>query len=243
MSASHYIGFKSVAETWKNGDLILMYHAVDVPPLFYGMRGLYVTPQCLFRQIGELQEAAIEFSNLDKSKQGPFSDRRVVLTFDDAYENLFLKGLPVLQKAGVRAITFIVASLIGKKNAWDHSARSREEPLMDRAQIVEWLAAGQEIGAHTMTHPHLAEIPLDQARREIADSKKKLEDLFGIPIRHFCYPYGSWNQAVRDLVEEAGYETATSTIHGFNTATTDTFILRRYMGAHRRPILAAVTRW
>ena len=59
-----------------------------------------------------------------------------------------------------------------------------------------------------MTHPRLTALPPECARAEIFDSKRALEDRFGIPIRHFCYPYGDYNRAVRDLVEEAGYATA-----------------------------------
>ncbi len=61
---------------------------------------------------------------------------------------------------------------------------------MDERQIRDWLAAGHEIGAHTLTHPALAELPPERARAEIFDSRKLLEDRFGVPVRHFCYPYG-----------------------------------------------------
>jgi peptidoglycan/xylan/chitin deacetylase (PgdA/CDA1 family) len=243
MRDTHYVNLQSVAETWTEGALILMYHMVEAPPLFHGMRGLYVSPQHLGRQLRELQSSAnASFTNLSEWNSTRPDARQVIITFDDAYLSLFKKGLPVLQATGLRAINYVVADRIGQMNQWDHSAKSRDEKLMDRSQINEWLAAGHEIGAHTLTHPHLERIPLELARREIVDSKKKLEDQFGIPIRHFCYPYGGHNQAVRDLVEEAGYETGTSTIEGFNTKTTDTYLLRRHMARHEKPWLAALMR-
>jgi len=219
-----------------------MYHMVDAPPLFHGMRGLYVSPQHLSRQLHELKSSAnANFPTLSEWNPTRPGVRQVIITFDDAYLSLFEKGLPILQATGLRAINYVIADRIGQMNHWDHTAPSREEKLMDRSQINEWLAAGQEIGAHTMTHPHLDRIPIEEARREIVDSKKKLEDLFGVPIRHFCYPYGGYTQAVCDVVEEAGYETATSTIEGFNTKTTDTFLLHRHLARHQRPYLAAIT--
>ena len=88
---------------------------------------------------------------------------------------------------------------------------------MDDAQIRDWLAAGHEIGAHTLTHP----APDRPAARtgcsaEIFDGKRSLEDRFGIPIRHFCYPYGDHDEAVRDLVAEAGYASAPTVEFGCN---------------------------
>jgi peptidoglycan/xylan/chitin deacetylase (PgdA/CDA1 family) len=112
---------------------------------------------------------------------------------------------------------------------------------MDRAHLGEWIDAGHEIGSHGLTHRDLTTLPLEEARREIVESKMRLEESFGQPIRHFCYPYGGWNEAVRAMVQEAGYETATSTISEINTATTDAFLLRRILARHQRPWLAALT--
>ena len=65
---------------------------------------------------------------------------------------------------------------------------------MDRSEIAEWLHCGHEIGSHGLVHQDLTTLSQEEARREIVDSKKQLEDDFGQPIKHFCYPYGAWNQ-------------------------------------------------
>ncbi len=103
---------------------------------------------------------------------------------------------------------------------------------MTQEEILAWVDAGYEIGAHTMTHCNLSEVPLDVARREIFESKKVLENLIGRPVRHFCYPYGGFNTEVRDLVIEAGFETATTCEMGFNLPDTDKFALRRIIACH-----------
>ena len=72
-----------------------------------------------------------------------------------------------------------------------------------------------------------------QARAEIFASKKKLEDLFGRSIEHFCYPYGDWNSVVRDWVMEAGYSTASTTDFGVNTSETSSFTLKRITARYR----------
>ena len=155
---------------------------------------------------------------------------------------MFEHALPILQERGLRAIQFVVAGQIGGTDAWDRAIGEPPLPLMDDAQIRDWLAAGQEIGSHTLTHPHLTALTLAQARTEIFDSKKQLEDRFGVPIRHFCYPYGDYNEAVRDLVGEAGYETAPTVRFGANPRGVPPLELRRVMACNSPTPLRSVAR-
>jgi len=219
-----------------------MYHSIDVPPLLHRCRGLYVTPQWLARQVEEIQAARLPFGSLPEEIGAMTSQRHVVLTFDDAYRSLFLKGLPVLERLRAHALTYVVASLIGKTNEWDRGKKIRQERLMDEGQLREWLEAGHEIGSHTLTHANLTTLSTAEARREIVESKTRLEDLFGKPIRHFCYPYGAWNERVRDLAQEAGYATATTTIPGLNSRETNAWEMRRYFARHEKPWQAALLR-
>ena len=98
---------------------------------------------------------------------------------------------------------------------------------MDEAQVRQWLGGGHEIGSHSITHRNLRHLSPAEAREEIFGSKKSLEDRFGLPVQHFCYPYGSWNQAVRDLVCEAGYRTACTVRFGVNGPSNSPYELRR----------------
>jgi peptidoglycan/xylan/chitin deacetylase (PgdA/CDA1 family) len=235
---SFYLNPGSVPE-WRDGLLGLMYHAVEAPPLFHGLRALYVEPSLLDAQIAELQAGGAEFITLSTwARQRP-AGRTVTVTFDDAFQNIFDHALPVLKKRGVTSVTYVVAHEIGGTNRWD-AGHAQMRPLMDRAALLDWLAAGQEIGSHALDHVHLAELSPEQARTQIFDSKKILEDLAGREVRHFCYPYGSWNQAVRDLVAEAGYETATTAHPGINRPDADPFTLLRHLAAHRRPYRTAL---
>ncbi|WP_199090979.1 polysaccharide deacetylase family protein [Bosea sp. ASV33] len=78
-------------------------------------------------------------------------------------------------------------------------------------------APGVTIGAHTLTHPMLAKHEAEVARREIVESRQRLETELGIPIRHFAYPVGDPGSAgPRDfaLAAEAGFESAVTTRPG-----------------------------
>jgi peptidoglycan/xylan/chitin deacetylase (PgdA/CDA1 family) len=81
-----------------------------------------------------------------------------------------------------------------------------DERLSD-AQIAA-LATRHEIGAHTLTHPALTEIPPDEARREIVESRAWLRDVTGTNVTAFCPPRGIVNSAIRELIAAAGYEVA-----------------------------------
>lgn len=62
-----------------------------------------------------------------------------------------------------------------------------------------------EVGSHTLTHPRLPDIPIEDAVEEITSSKQQLEDVTGKCVTSFCYPYGAYNPVHRDVVRDAGY--------------------------------------
>jgi peptidoglycan/xylan/chitin deacetylase (PgdA/CDA1 family) len=64
---------------------------------------------------------------------------------------------------------------------------------------------GFTVANHTLRHPHLTQLPPEQARREIEDGRDALEELFGYRIDGFAYPYGDQNEEVRELVRSAGH--------------------------------------
>lgn len=47
------------------------------------------------------------------------------------------------------------------------------------------------IGCHTHRHPALGMLPVEEQRREILESKERLEAILHRPLRHFSYPFGS----------------------------------------------------
>ncbi len=207
---------------------IFIYHKINTPATGARDPFLFVTPDRFRQQLGALRQAGFSPASLSEMKGVSGNpNRRAVITFDDGAQSVFINALKPLADHKFRAIEFIVAGLIGKRNEWDMAKGELEDRMMDETQIREWLKAGHEIGSHTLTHPNLKRVSLALAREEIFGSKKKLEDTFGVAVRHFCYPSGKWNEPVRDLVGEAGYETACTVQFGVNTSTTPQFALNR----------------
>jgi peptidoglycan/xylan/chitin deacetylase (PgdA/CDA1 family) len=233
-----YVSLAPFRRAFAAGLPILMYHKVARPRRDSIARGLYVTPALFRRQMQELRRAGYASASLTGAPVSS-SPNQIVITFDDGFANVLDNALEALREAGFRAIQFLVADRLGRRNDWDAARGDRAEPLMDAAQVRDWLAAGNEIGSHTLSHPRLSQLSRDDARREIADSRKKLQDLFGVGVDHFCYPFGDFNSEVRDLVMAAGYATACGTEPGVNTRATDRFALKRHLAGHRRPGLHA----
>jgi peptidoglycan/xylan/chitin deacetylase (PgdA/CDA1 family) len=241
---TYYTRLRPFANYFAKGIPILTYHKVGSRPWGARLRGLYASPRFFKRQLFELHQAEYRTSSLDAaSANADAPSRVVVLTFDDGFEKVFRHALEPLARIGFRAIAFLVADRLGSFNDWEIAEGEVPERLMDAVQVREWLAAGHEIGSHTRTHPYLARILPAQAGEEISGSKKKLEDLFGRPVRHFCYPYGDYSRVVADLAREAGYATACTTKAGLNTPSTDPYQLLRFTVRYPSRSLRALKQW
>lgn len=94
-------------------------------------------------------------------------------------------------------------------------------------QAREMGANGVEIGSHTVTHPILTQVDDEQLRREMAESKIRIENELGQEARLFCYPNGNFDSRVQFAAENAGYLCAVTTRHGFNDSNCHPLAFRR----------------
>lgn len=114
-------------------------------------------------------------------------------------------------------------------------ARAGELPkdlMMSRAMVRSLADAGMGIGAHTLTHPILANLNDDQARLEMAGSKAELETLLQRPVTLFAYPNGKQGQDYdarhAQLAREVGFQAAFSTEPGVSRRGMDLWQLPRF---------------
>ncbi len=136
----------------------------------------------------------------DKSK---LPERSVILSFDDGYRDFYTDVFPILKKYNAKAITYIVPNFLNKPNN------------MDVWQLKEIVKSGLvEIGAHTMNHAYLVGLPKKRVEYEVIQSKKYLEKQLGIQVVSFAYPYGAFDNQAINVVKDAGFKTAVTTIHG-----------------------------
>jgi peptidoglycan/xylan/chitin deacetylase (PgdA/CDA1 family) len=206
---------------------LLCYHKVGRKPAGAKLSGIYVSAGLFSRQMSQLRAEGYRSVSVDRLTMDKAPAHEVLITFDDGSLSVLRNAMEPMAAAGFRGINYLVSGLLGGVNEWDTVHGEVPDRLMDEAQVREWMSAGHEIGAHTKTHPKLSRIPPAQAREEISGSKKSLEDRFGVWIRHFCYPYGDYSPQLRDMVEEAGYETAVTVDPGVWRGDTDRFLVPR----------------
>jgi peptidoglycan/xylan/chitin deacetylase (PgdA/CDA1 family) len=98
---------------------------------------------------------------------------------------------------------------------------------LDRHQLRQLHRAGVEIGAHSVSHPNLSLLGLDELRDELVRSRDVLQAWLDAPVRGFAHP-GGWQHAqARDVLAEQGYAYALTTESGLNLAPPDPMNLRR----------------
>jgi len=210
---------------------ILTYHQIDVaPPPPAAFRSLYVAPASFARQMRWLHNLGyrgLSMRDLMPYLRGEKVGKVVGLTFDDGYCNNLQYALPVLQECGFTATCYVMSQLLGKTNVWDLENGVVQADLMTASQIRQWAQAGMEIGAHTKTHCKLPHMSDADAAREISDCKAELGDVLGVPVEHFCYPYGFYEDRHAAMAQDAGYQSATTTLRGKVRLGADLFQLHR----------------
>jgi peptidoglycan/xylan/chitin deacetylase (PgdA/CDA1 family) len=103
----------------------------------------------------------------------------------------------------------------------------------DWDQVRRWTGpdTGLSVGSHGHSHHKLAGLDLDSQRRELAESKRILEDRLGREVAALAYPYGwpgSYTAETKSLAAQAGYRAAFSGLEGINhLGETDPFEIRR----------------
>jgi peptidoglycan/xylan/chitin deacetylase (PgdA/CDA1 family) len=137
--------------------------------------------------------------------------KRIILTFDDGYSDIFVNALDIFKRLSGRAIIFLVAGKIGGVNDWDSSCELAGKSLLSWEQIDELAKSGVELGSHSMTHPDLTKLKSKELEREIRESKRILEERLGNPIDGFSYPFGLFNNQVISALKDAGYKWAVTT--------------------------------
>ena len=197
---------------------ILVYHQIsEAPSRGAPFRGLYVAPQSFARQMAWLRllgYQGLSMGALLPYLRGEKSGKVVGITFDDGYQNNLSHALPVLARHGFSSTCYVVSNLLGKTNVWDRDIGIAQVPLMNADELRQWVAGGQEVGSHTQNHARLLQCDAATAWAEMTQDRAALEGLLGVPVRHFCYPYGEYAPEHVAMAQQAGFLTATTTRRG-----------------------------
>lgn len=140
---------------------------------------------------------------------------QIVLTFDDGHASHYEHVGPALKKRNMKGIFLVSAGLIGQNH------------LMNWSQLKSLIAEGFEIGSHGLHHEPLSNITHHELWKELHKSKSVLEDKLGIKITSFSVPRGYYQDRIREVALEVGYQFVFTSRFDVNSAGADRFRLNR----------------
>lgn len=214
----------STRRTTSPGRRILFYHRVTDD-----RDELAATPRAFARHMDAVARAGLRAVDLATFaaalRDGREDEPLLGLSFDDGYSDVAEHALPVLERHAFAATVFVATGVT--------DGRARFSWYEEQPELIGWEEMRELDGGvlsfepHTVTHPNLLALDDNAARREIAGSKRELEERLGRATSVFCYPAGLFGDRERRLAREAGFAAAVSCEPGANTRATDPFALRR----------------
>jgi peptidoglycan/xylan/chitin deacetylase (PgdA/CDA1 family) len=182
------------------GIQILAYHLIGA-----GTSSPVDVPDRLFRsQMSELDTLARPVS-LERAvgyltNGEAFERPRVVVSFDDAYENFYSSAWPVLWELRTPTILFVPVCFVEGRGCAPILGTDHLPPL-SWSQLNEMVSTGLlSIGSHSCSHVDLRSLSRKNALDELTRSRRILEDRLGQKVNSFCYPRGLWSRQVEEWV-------------------------------------------
>ena len=177
---------------------ILMYHRI-VPSAEAGdsIPGLVVPPDTFAAQLDAIKQAGwhtITMATLANDLQAHVRppDKTFVITIDDGWDDGYTYALPILQSHGFVATYFVIAGRIDQAG------------FLSSVHLQALVAAGEEIGDHTMDHVDLAEQPAAKLPYEIDAAAARIAQVTGRWPESFAYPSGVVDNRVAAAVAACG---------------------------------------
>ncbi|PYI49111.1 MAG: hypothetical protein DMF10_02295 [Verrucomicrobia bacterium] len=194
--------------------------------------GTEITPAAFEAQMKELKDHGITVIGMQdllawKRGEKNIPPRCAVITFDDGWKSQYDVAWPIMKKFEYPFTMFIYTEGVrggslggGEAITWEQLADMRDN--------------GVDIEAHTATHQDLREghtimvanpggkrsrtkltgPQYEQwVRNEVVGCKELLEQRLGIKVNCFAVPFGNYNEHVKELARNAGYE-AMFTVYG-----------------------------
>lgn len=195
--------------------MIIAHHGVGNATLHNDPFHLRVPTRRLRTQIELLLDAGFEFVTVEqfvrRANGGEPPPGMVALSFDDGMEDNHSILLPLLREYGISATIYIPTAYVGKPNPF--MGKDSGERMMTPEQLRELVKAGIELGAHTVTHPHLEELDEEACLKEMVDGRDQLEELTGVRATTFAYPFCTYGPEAVRAAKRAGFEAAVTCDH------------------------------
>ena len=196
--------------------VVLGYHGVAECRRRDDLHFLLVSPARFVRQIDLLRAAGFRFVTMAALARmtdgGAPPPGYAAVTFDDGFRNNHTTALPILSERGIPATAYVTIGFIDGSSPW--IGAGGDGAMMSQAQLRELVAAGWELGGHTMTHADLSLLDYDGCRQEIEQGVAELERIASSQVQTFAYPFGRYGPAALRAVNDIGLLAAVTTGSG-----------------------------
>jgi len=184
----------------QNNFRTLMYHSIVPDETLNTNMNMWELQLSLFK---EQIKFATEIKNLRIYKSDELINKipkkGLCITFDDGYKNNYELVSPILIQKNIPFTIFIITDYI-KNNKKGYLNESMLKTLSNNSLIT--------IGSHSKNHYDLTKLSEKNLEDELYSSKLYLEDLIGKEVKSMSYPYGKYNNRIKDKVKKIGYKLA-----------------------------------
>jgi len=156
----------------------------------------------LIRIASEMQCSSINYDQLEswRNGKGSLPERPIMFDFDHPMKSMLHEVHPILARYGFRGNLFINTGVMNPEDVPEGYGE-----CMSWAEISELVAAGWHIGAHTVSHPDLSALSLEdpggnKLREELVECDETIEKHLGIRPRDFAFTGTSFSRVARDEV-------------------------------------------
>jgi peptidoglycan/xylan/chitin deacetylase (PgdA/CDA1 family) len=171
----------------------------------------------------------IDNASLTAIPDDSFQQGMVTLAFDDGRTSQFKYARPVLNASGLKATYAII------------TRADRDSSVMSWTGIMALYSEGNDIAAHSRTHPNLTAIPLVKLKREVEGSYQDLAKR-GMTPSIFVYPYGAVDSKLERLVRRAGFNGARGSGFGLDGRSAEKYDLHD-IAIDKTTSIAKVKEW
>ena len=204
----------------KNETRIMMYHMISDQRANSKKSGLRVSPNMFEKHLEYFSNNGWTFIKMSEIEEYDNCEKVVAITFDDGYLDNYTQAYPLLKKYNACATLYLVVDRHNndwsiKKNPKHNKGILAKEKKLTDDQIQEMILSGVfELGGHTISHPYLPDLTLNEKFDEINNCKDVLEQKFNTKVYSFAYPFGIYEDEDIEIVSNSDFNSAVSTNEG-----------------------------
>lgn len=143
---------------------------------------------------------------------------KVMITFDDGYDDNFTNAFPILKDLNILATFFVATEWIESK-----------KDMMSWQQIKEMAENGMVIESHAHTHRFLADLKDEDVVLELKKSRELIKEKTGFSCRYFSCPGGRVNRSIINIARDLDFKGIFTSVPGINSEAKNQYLFNRIL--------------